>query len=68
MTYCAIMSSFGFTMLFCGILDDSVLLIIVGLAMFIACGVMAQILEDKLTNRIEKLEKELKGLKDREAR
>lgn len=51
-----------------GLLKNIDTLAFVGLGLFAACMITAQILEDRFENRIKKLEKELKEMKSNDQR
>lgn len=65
MAYFALMSSVGWTVLFYGILNSNTLVTILGVVTHVISMITAEIIEDRFRNRIEKLEKELKEMKNK---
>ena len=65
MAYFALMSSVGWTVLFYGVLNSNTLVTILGVVTHVISMITAEIIEDRFRNRIEKLEKELKEMKNK---
>ena len=65
MAYFALLSSIGWTIFFYGMSNNNTLVIILGVVTHVIFMITAEITEDRFKNRIEKLEKELKEMKNK---
>ena len=68
MAYFTLLASIGWTIFFYGMLNNNTLVTILGAVTHVISMIIAEIIEDRFKNRIEKLEKELKEMKTNDKR